>query len=125
METTLFPISAENHIIFCIFATILFLIQFIRTKRWYQLVMAAAVPLSLLIYINPSNEYVYYGVGVMEGVLLLIALILNIVQSRKAAKEEKAKEAAEKAAAAETPETPAAETESEAAESSAANETEE
>lgn len=89
MESTLFPISAEKHIIFCIIATILFLLQFIRTKRWYQLLMAIAVPCSLLIYINPENEYVYYGVGVLEGVALLTALVLNIVQSRKIAKAEK------------------------------------
>ena len=61
--------------------------------------MAIAVPLSLLIYINPSNEKFYYGIGIMEGVLLLTALILSIVQGRKTAKEEKAKQAAEKAAA--------------------------
>lgn len=93
MESTLFPISADKHIIFCIIATILFLLQFIRTKRWYQLLMAIAVPCSLLIYINPENEYVYYGIGVMEGVMLLAALVLNIVQSRKIAKAEKQKKA--------------------------------
>ena len=122
METTLFPITAEKHIIFCIFATLLFLLQFVRTKRWYQLVMAIAIPLSLLIYINPSNEYVYYGVGVLEGALLLFAFVLNIVQSRQIAKEEKQKKAeAEAMKASEAAEMPAAEPAAEAAAEPAAD----
>lgn len=103
MESTLFPVSADKHIIFCIIATILFLLQFVRTKRWYQLLMAIAVPCSLLIYINPENEYIYYGIGVMEGVMLLAALVLNIVQSYRIAKAEKQKKAAGAAQPAESP----------------------
>lgn len=103
MESTLFPISADKHIIFCIIATVLFLLQFIRTKRWYQLLMAIAVPCSLLIYINPENAYVYYGVGVMEGIALLAALVLNIVQSRKIAKAEKQAKAEGEPQAEDTP----------------------
>jgi TRAP-type C4-dicarboxylate transport system permease small subunit len=104
MELNVFPIELKKHIIFCVVASIFFLLQFIRTKHWYQLVMAAAVPLSLLIYIDPENNYIFYGVGVMEGVLLLLALVLNIIQSRKEAKAEKLKNNA-------APETPAANTE--------------
>ncbi len=98
MDSMLFPISADKHVTFCIIATLLFWVQFFRTKRWYQLVMAVAVPFSLLIYVAPENEVVYYGVGAAEAVMLVLAFILNIVQSILIAKEEKKKKAAEPAA---------------------------
>lgn len=93
MEPTMFPISQDKHLIFCILATLLFLLQFVRTKRWYQLVMAIAIPASLLIYVQPENKTIYYFVGILEVVLLLLALILNIIQSAKTAKAEKLAEA--------------------------------
>lgn len=98
LEINVFPISFEKHVGFCIIAAVFFLLQFIRTKRWYQLVLAAAIPLSLLIYVAPDNEKYFYGVGILEGVLLLFALLLNIVQSRRIAKQEAAKAAAAEAA---------------------------
>lgn len=110
MEPMIFPISQDKHLIFCIIATVLFLLQFIRTKRWYQLVMALAIPASMLIYVQPENKTLYYGVGVLEAFMLLLALILNIVQSAKIAKAEKKAKAEADAAAAEQTK-PAAETE--------------
>ncbi|MCQ2408590.1 MAG: hypothetical protein MJ065_08735 [Oscillospiraceae bacterium] len=98
LEINVFPISFEKHLGFSIIAAVFFLLQFARTKRWYQLVLAAAIPLSLLIYVAPENEKYFYGIGIMEGILLLLALLLNIVQSRKTAKEEAARAAAEEAA---------------------------
>ena len=89
MEKTLFPITMEKHIVFCAIAAVFFLLQFIRTKRIYQLILAIAVPVSLLIYIAPENETLFYGVGIAEAVLLVLAFILNIVQSRRDAKAEK------------------------------------
>lgn len=100
MDITVFPISMEKHIIFSVIASAFFLLQFGRTKRWYQLVMAFAIPASLVIYMNPANDMLFYGVGIGEGVLLLLALILNIVQSCKIAAAKKAKK---KAAAASAP----------------------
>lgn len=108
----MFPISQDKHLIFCILATLLFLLQFVRTKRWYQLVMAIAIPASLLIYVQPENKTIYFGVGILEVVLLLLALILNIVQSAKIAKAEKLAEAeADTASTAADAALPVAETE--------------
>ena len=107
LESSLFPISMEKHIIFCIIATILFVLQFVRTKQWYQLVMAAAIPLSLLVYIDEENTTLFNCVGILEAVLLCAALVLNIMQSHKENKADAAKKAAE-AAAAEAAETAAA-----------------
>lgn len=122
METSLLPISMNKHIVFACVAAVFFLLQFIRTKQWYQLIMAAAIPLSLLIYIDEENMTLFYGVGILEAVLLCSALVMNIVQSHKQNQAEKAAEEAKKAAesaaapaaetptAAEAPAEPAAET---------------
>ena len=48
LEINVFPISFEKHVGFCIIAAVFFLLQFVRTKRWYQLVLAAAIPLSIV-----------------------------------------------------------------------------
>ena len=94
MEKTLFPITMDKHIIFCAVAAVFFLLQFIRTKRIYQLILAIAIPLSLLIYIAPENEMLFYGVGIGEAVLLVLAFILNLVQNARDKKAEKLKAAA-------------------------------
>lgn len=89
MEPNIFPIAQDKHLIFVIIATVLFVLQFVRTKHWYQLVMALAIPASLLIYVDPENKTLFYGVGILEAVLLLLSLLLNIIQSVKTAREEK------------------------------------
>lgn len=94
MEKTLFPITMDKHIIFCAVAAVFFLLQFIRTKRIYQLILAIAIPLSLLIYLAPENEMLFYGVGIAEAVLLVLAFILNLVQNAREKKAEKLKAAA-------------------------------
>ena len=101
MNKTLFPITMEKHIVFCAVATVFFLLQFIRTKRIYQLILAVAVPLSLVIYIAPDNKTLFYGVGITEAVLLVLAFLLNIIQSSRDKKAEKLKQAAAPAAGAE------------------------
>ncbi len=104
MNTNLFPIGVEKHIIFVVIATAFFIMQFVRTKRWYQLVMATAFCISLLIYTAPDNKAVFYGIGITEAVLLFASLVLNIVQSVRISRAEKAKKAAEETAADEKPE---------------------
>lgn len=90
MDTTVFPISMQQHIVFAGIAFVFFLLQFFRTRRWYQPVMAVAVAVSLLIYVNVQSNPLFYTVGILEGVLLIAALVLSIVQSwreRKRAKQ--------------------------------------
>jgi DNA anti-recombination protein RmuC len=107
-ETTLFPIGSTRHTVFCVIVSIFFVLQFLRTKRWYQLIMAVAVAFSMIVYIAPENKTLFYTVGIIELILLLAALVVGIVQGRKIAKAEKAAEEAKKAAeeaAAQTAET--------------------
>ena len=88
MDTSIFPIGMEKHIIFCAIAAVFFILQFIRNKYWYELVLAAAVLCSLLVYVNESTVW-FYGVGVLEAVLLLTAIVVYVVQYRKKKREEK------------------------------------
>ena len=106
MNESIFPVSETRHLIFCIIACVFFLLQFLRTKRWHQLILAVAIPLSMLVYIDPESKALFYGVGIAELVLLTAALVIGIVQGKKIEQQEKAaKEAAEAAdAAAETAE---------------------
>ena len=97
-ETTLFPIGSTRHTVFCVIVSIFFVLQFLRTKRWYQLIMAVAVAFSMIVYIAPENKTLFYTVGIIELILLLAALVVGIVQGRKIAKAEKAAEEAKKAA---------------------------
>ncbi len=99
LENSVFPLPVKSHIIFCVIAVAFFLLQFIRLRYRYQLVLAAAVPATLLVYVSDNRTW-FYGVGVLEICLLLLALVLAIVQHKKLAKEEAEKAAAEEKAAA-------------------------
>lgn len=83
----LYPVGGTRHIVFCIIATLFFLAQFLRTRHWYQLILAVAVPCSMLVYIAPENDTLYYGVGILEAVLLAAALVTAIVQGKREAKQ--------------------------------------
>lgn len=75
MENTLFPISMEMHIGFALFALFVFGLQFIRLRKKYYLVLAAAIPCSLLAYVVDNTTF-FYALGIAEGAALLLALIL-------------------------------------------------
>ena len=53
MDATTFPLPLAYHIVLCVLGCVFFLAQFIRLKKPYQLMMAIAMPASLLIYIQP------------------------------------------------------------------------
>lgn len=111
MDVSVFPLGLEKHFAFCLIASLIFLIQFLRTKYWYELLMAITVPLSLLVHVNDSPVW-FYGIGIFEAVLLLIALVAYCVQYAKNRAKEKAEKAAKEAQeAAEAEMTEAAETE--------------
>ncbi len=82
MDATTFPIPFGWHVTFCILACVFFLIQYVRQKKSYQLLLAVAIPASLCIYIQPTNDSVFYMVGTFELVVLLGAVVFAIVESR-------------------------------------------
>ncbi len=86
MENTLFPISMEMHIGFALFALFVFGLQFIRLRKKYYLVLAAAIPCSLLAYVVDNTTF-FYALGIAEGAALVLAFILAKTVDRD--KEEK------------------------------------
>lgn len=91
MDVTVFPISMVRHIIFAVVAGLFFLFQFIRVKRWYQIIVAIAIPITLLVYIDTENTVLFHGVGWAEAVLLGAAFIASTVQNIMDKKKEKQK----------------------------------
>ncbi len=61
------------------------MIQFIRMRRMYQLVFAVAVPATLLLYINESRTW-FYGIGVFELVMLILAIVTVCIDHTRAKK---------------------------------------
>lgn len=92
MDVSVFPMGMEKHVIFCVAAAVFFLIQFLRTKYWYELILAVTLPLSLLVYISDSEPWFYF-VGILVGVCLILAFIVYCIQYRKEKKKSKEAEA--------------------------------
>lgn len=91
---SLFPFPAPLHIGFVIIAVIFFLFRFFTDKRPFQLIMAIAVPISLLLRLELSRQG-FYIVGAIELLLLIVAAITSIAFKKKiAGKPEPAAEAA-------------------------------
>lgn len=87
MENSLFPIKIEMHIIFAVVAAAIFIMQFIRLRKKYYLVLAIAVPATLLAYLIDSRAF-FYGLGIAEGAALIAALILSKTTDRDKAEPE-------------------------------------
>lgn len=90
MSVNVFSMSLQSHMIFCGVAVAFFILQFVRTKRVYELILAVAVLASLLVYVTGESTALFYAVGVLEGVLLIAALIASIVQDRAEKKKQPA-----------------------------------
>ncbi|MGN0591829.1 MAG: hypothetical protein ACI4JQ_01120 [Ruminococcus sp.] len=80
MDATTFPISFTWHLVFSILACVFFLIQYVRMKKSYQLLIAIGIPASLCIYIQPEDSTLFYTVGAFEIVLLLGALVFAFIE---------------------------------------------
>ena len=80
MNGNIFPLPFSAHLIFAVVAFVFFLIQFIRYK--YQLVMAVAVAMTMLIYLKDTKLW-FYGIGILEFGLLIIALVAAISEKKR------------------------------------------
>ncbi len=80
MDATTFPIPLVYHVIFCAAACIFFIVQYVRTKKSYQLLLAIGIPASLCIYINPESSSLFYSVGAFEAVLLIGAVVFAFIE---------------------------------------------
>ena len=77
-KPNLFPFPFNTHLIFCCLAIVFFTILFSREKKPYQLIMAVAIPFSLVIWLSDSRT-LFYAVGIIEVILLLAAFITSII----------------------------------------------
>ncbi|MGN1480815.1 hypothetical protein [Porcipelethomonas sp.] len=85
MNNNIFPLPFSLHLIFVILAFALFIVQYVRVRRLYQIIIAVAVSASMLIYAGSSKAWITV-VGIIEAVLLAAALVSSIADSRKAKK---------------------------------------
>lgn len=82
-QTSLFPFPFSLHMIFCCISVIFFVFRFVREKLPYQLIMAVAIPFSLIIWLSESKT-LFYAVGIAETVFLITAFVTSIVCKKKA-----------------------------------------
>ena len=76
MDNSFFPISMTLHIILALLALLVFGMQFIRFRKSHHLVLAIALPCTLLPYLSESQTF-FYLVGAFEGVALILAAVLS------------------------------------------------
>ena len=122
LENTLFPIGLGLHVVLALAALLVFGLQFMRLRKSHHLILAVALPCTLLPYLDENNQTLFYGVGIAELLALVLALVLSMTIDRekrravqtaasaKAASEtaEEAEEAEEAEKAEEAPEEPEA-----------------
>lgn len=99
MDATTFPLTFSYHLVFCIIAAIFFLFQFAHTRKVYELLLAIAIPSSLLIYLDRSNDTLFHAVGLLVLVLLVVAFVLAIIGNIKNKKQRKQEQKARSKAA--------------------------
>lgn len=81
MDNTIFPLPFSVHLVFVVVAFAFFMVQFVRTRYKYEVILAAAVAVTMLIYAKDTRMW-FYSVGLIEFGLLLIALVAAIVEKR-------------------------------------------
>lgn len=80
-ETTdpgLFPFPYGIHLMFSLVAVVFFGYRFYTQKRPFQLIMALAIPLSLVLWLSESKPF-FYTIGIIELVLILAAVVTSFI----------------------------------------------
>ncbi len=83
---TIFPFPFELHLALAVISLIFFSYRFAVQKKPFQLIFAVAVPLSLLLWVS-NNKTLFYTIGIIELILLLIAFFTSIFVKPKTAEE--------------------------------------
>lgn len=76
MSNSYFPIRLGVHLLLAMLALLVFGMQFIRFRKSHYLVLAIALPCTLLPYLSDSTTF-FYTVGVAEFVALIASFILS------------------------------------------------
>ncbi|NLP26947.1 MAG: hypothetical protein GX365_06325 [Clostridiales bacterium] len=86
MNSNIFPLSFSTHIAFCLFSVAFFLFQYYRTGYKYQILMAFAIPATLLIYVS-NSKILFYAIGIFE-LTMLILVAVSIAKEKKRLKKQ-------------------------------------
>lgn len=86
MNGNIYPLPFNTHLIFCIFSVAFFLFQYFRSGYKYQILMAFAIPATLLIYVS-NNKIFFYGIGIFE-LIMLLSVAVSIANEKKRMKKQ-------------------------------------
>ena len=76
-KPTLFPFPFGLHIVFTIIGVVFLVYRFMKQRYPYQIIIATAMPILLLLWTSESRT-LFYGVGIVELILVLAALATSI-----------------------------------------------
>ncbi len=84
MQNVYTPLSLKTHFIFCILATVLYLVQFYRRGSWHYLFIMAAIDLTFATQTSLcQTAHSVTILGFIEIALLICALIFYIMFAKK------------------------------------------
>lgn len=84
MQNIFTPLTATTHLVFCIIATIVYLLQFYRRGSWHYMLIMLAVDLTFLTQ-TPAcqNQSSVAVLGVFEALILIAAFIVYLPYGKK------------------------------------------
>ncbi len=74
-----FPFPLSMQIIFTVVSVAFLIYRFVTNKKPYQLIMAIAILIALLLRIPNSSRTLFYVVGLIELILIVIAFITSLI----------------------------------------------
>ena len=90
MNNYIFPLPLTAHIIFSIVGLFFFGYLYLRKKYLYHLLLAIAIPSTLLIYACYGNKILFFLFG-LEQFILIVSIFVSIITLKlKQSKERKA-----------------------------------
>lgn len=82
MQNVYVPLPLKYHLIFCIIATIVYVLELYTKRSPHYLLVMLAVDATLLMHVFPNSTMVIV-LAVLEVLLLGAALALSIIDSKK------------------------------------------
>lgn len=88
MQNVYTPLTSTQHLVFCIFATVLYLTLFYRKGAWHYLLIMAAIDLTYLTQ-TPlcTTAHSINILGIAEVIILISAEVMNFRYSKRLKKE--------------------------------------
>ncbi|MCR5141365.1 MAG: hypothetical protein K6C68_02385 [Ruminococcus sp.] len=84
MQNIFTPLTATAHMVFCIIATIVYMLQFYRRGSWHYLLLMLAVDLTFLTQTPVCRGQSSVAIlGAVEAVILIAAFIVYLPYSKK------------------------------------------